>query len=147
VAACTVGGRTELPPVDGVRYLAAVDQAYKQDTFVLGIAHREGDHVILDRLKHWTPRRSKDTRLDVLLDEAFEILYPVEDLENWEKSRQAQIQSVRQLAAEWSERNPPQVAERIVSIEREAEMAGVSCPRWTFGLCSFIAEDVSSPAE
>jgi hypothetical protein len=98
---------------------------------------------------HWINKEADniDLDLDVPLDEAFEILYPVEDFENWEKSRQAQIQSVRQLAAEWSERNPPQVAERIVSIEREAEVAGVSYPRWTFGLCSFIAEDVSSPAE
>ena len=69
VEACTVSGRTMLPPQKGVDYRASLDQAYKMDTFVLAIAHREGECIVVDLLKGWSPGRGKPVRLDTLLPE------------------------------------------------------------------------------
>ena len=63
VFACVASGRSFLPPQANVRYVAAVDQAYKQDTFVLTIAHREGDSVVIDRIRSWTPKRGSPVKL------------------------------------------------------------------------------------
>ena len=69
VEACTVSGRTMLPPQKGIEYRAALDQTYKADTFVLAIAHRAEDRIVVDRLKGWRPGRGKPVRLDMLLPE------------------------------------------------------------------------------
>lgn len=69
VNACVISGRTALPPLAGTQYVAAVDQAYRQDTFTLAVAHSEGDTVVVDLLKGWKPRRGRMNQLGQLLPE------------------------------------------------------------------------------
>lgn len=52
VQAVTIGGRRELPPVDGLRYLAFVDPSGGAgDSFTLAIAHREDSRAVLDLVR------------------------------------------------------------------------------------------------
>jgi hypothetical protein len=67
INACVVEGRQSLAPQRGVQYAACVDQAYKQDTFVLGIGHQASGRVVIDRLLGWAPRPKEPVRLDVVL--------------------------------------------------------------------------------
>ena len=51
---CVVAGRTELPPVSGVIYAAAVDPSGgSSDSMTLAIAHAEGERGILDLVHEW----------------------------------------------------------------------------------------------
>jgi hypothetical protein len=61
IAAVTIGGRRELPRVDGLRYVAFVDPSGgSADSFALAVAHREGERAILDLLRERRPRFSPD---------------------------------------------------------------------------------------
>jgi hypothetical protein len=61
VAAATVPGRFELPPISGVRYVAFTDPSGgSSDSMTLGIAHAEDDLVILDVTREVTPPFSPD---------------------------------------------------------------------------------------
>ena len=57
IDACVVPGRTELPPADGVRYVAFVDPSGgSQDSMTLAISHREkSGRVILDCVRERRP--------------------------------------------------------------------------------------------
>jgi len=58
VRACTVLDRRELPPVPGTRYYGFVDAAQgarSGDSMTLGIAHREGNRVVLDLVREAVP--------------------------------------------------------------------------------------------
>jgi len=74
VHSCRVEGRTELPPLPGVRYVAAADPAFAAggDAFTFAVAHRvgEGDDAVfvLDRLHSWRGRHSP-LNSDEVLDE------------------------------------------------------------------------------
>ncbi len=65
-----IAGRSMLPPVPGVGYVAAADPAFARggDQFGFAIMHRENDRLVLDLLKAW---RGKDGPLnsDTVLDE------------------------------------------------------------------------------
>jgi hypothetical protein len=53
-----VNGRRELPPADGIRYVAFVDAAEGSrsgDSMTLGIAHREGAKAVLDLVREVVP--------------------------------------------------------------------------------------------
>jgi hypothetical protein len=74
---CLVRCRRALPPLPGVRYVAAADPAFAAggDAFTFAIAHRvgEGDaaRFVLDRLESWRGRRSplnSDAVLDEIVD-------------------------------------------------------------------------------
>jgi hypothetical protein len=58
IQACTDWGIRERPPATGLSYFAFVDGAggTGQDSFTMGIAHREGDALILDCLRERRPR-------------------------------------------------------------------------------------------
>jgi hypothetical protein len=61
VAACIVADRHELPPATGVQYVAFTDPSGgSADSFTLGIAHREGDRIVLDVLRDRRPPFSPD---------------------------------------------------------------------------------------
>ncbi|TCZ65595.1 hypothetical protein EXY23_05140 [Roseicella aquatilis] len=61
VDACIVPGRHELPRVSGVRYVAFVDPSGgSADAMTLGIAHAEGDRVLLDCVREVRPPFSPD---------------------------------------------------------------------------------------
>ncbi|MHB8689010.1 MAG: terminase large subunit domain-containing protein [Candidatus Dormibacteraceae bacterium] len=70
VHSCVKKGLRDLPPLEGVQYIAAADPAFAAggDAFAFAIAHRQGDDFILDRLQTW---RGKDSPLnsDAVLDE------------------------------------------------------------------------------
>ncbi len=52
VDACVICGRTELPPISGVRYIGFTDlSGAVTDSMALAIAHREGDRVVLDLVR------------------------------------------------------------------------------------------------
>jgi hypothetical protein len=73
VDACTQRGREEVPP-DEERaahhgYAATLDQAYRKDSFVLAIGHREGGRVVVDRLREWAPGRAQPVSLKTLIPE------------------------------------------------------------------------------
>ncbi|MGJ7459446.1 hypothetical protein [Halomonas sp. RA08-2] len=56
VDACTMPGRVELPPVEGVRYVAFTDPSGgSKDAWTLAIAHKEADVVIVDALRSRKP--------------------------------------------------------------------------------------------
>ena len=96
---------------------------------------------------HWASQITQhlDLEIEIPLDPDFEILYPVENLEDWKPAREQQISAVRELAKEWSKLDPVWVVERIASIEHEARSIGIGHPRWTRVLCTGIAENTTSP--
>jgi hypothetical protein len=52
---CVVAGRTELLPVRGIKYVAAVDPSGgSSDSMTLAIVHVEGDRGVLDLVREWT---------------------------------------------------------------------------------------------
>lgn len=56
VEACVIADRRELPPVEGVRYVAFVDPSGgSQDSMTLGIAHVEEGVAILDAIRERRP--------------------------------------------------------------------------------------------
>ncbi len=61
VEACVVLDRRELPPVEGVAYLAFTDPSGgSADSMTLAIAHREKEVVVLDALRERKPRFSPE---------------------------------------------------------------------------------------
>ena len=83
--------------------------------------------------------------VEIPLDANFDILYPVEDLENWKSAEERQVDTVRRLADQWSDLDPAWVVEQIISIEREARSAHIEWPRWTPLLCAEIAPRTALP--
>jgi hypothetical protein len=77
VEACTDHGRIAVPPKAGNDYVARIDAAFKRDTFPLGIAHREGERVVVDLIHSWKPAGPKRPLDDkVVVAEIVEILRP-----------------------------------------------------------------------
>ena len=68
VRAVTIAGRRELPPVEGVRYVAFADPSGgSQDAFTLAIAHQEDGRAVLDLVRERRPPFSPE---DVVADYA-----------------------------------------------------------------------------
>jgi hypothetical protein len=68
-------GRHELPPRDGVRYVAAVDPSGGgPDAFTMAVVHAEGSiterRVIQDVMKGWARRGSSGVNLEGIVDES-----------------------------------------------------------------------------
>ena len=56
VEAATPPGRTELPPIPGVRYVAFVDPSGgSADSMTLAVAHKQGDVAVLDAVRECRP--------------------------------------------------------------------------------------------
>lgn len=61
IRAVTVPDRRELPPRPGTRYVGFVDPSGgSQDSFTVAIAHREGEHAVLDVVRERRPPFSPD---------------------------------------------------------------------------------------
>jgi hypothetical protein len=82
--------------------------------------------------------------LNTARDSECEILFPTEDLENWEAASEKQAREVTALAADWHDLGPPQVAARLLRLESEAALAGKTHPRLTWLLCQGLAERADS---
>jgi hypothetical protein len=79
VDAAIVPGRFELPPRDGVRYVAAVDPSGGgEDSFTLAVAHGEGSggerRVVQDVMKGWDKRRTGHVDLRDIVRQISEIV-------------------------------------------------------------------------
>lgn len=62
VEACVTEGRFERPPRSGQRYHAFTDPSGgSNDSFTMAIAHREGDHALLDALREVRPPFSPES--------------------------------------------------------------------------------------
>lgn len=64
--ACVVQGRRELPPHPGFAYVAALDAAFRGDTFTLGICHQEQGHVVFDLLLGWEGSKRQPVNLEAV---------------------------------------------------------------------------------
>ena len=54
--ACRVGGRRELPPEKGRRYLAFADSSGgRRDSYAVAVGHCERDRLLVDALRAWSP--------------------------------------------------------------------------------------------
>jgi hypothetical protein len=75
IESAVVDGRHELPPAEGVRYLAAVDPTGGgADTFTLAIIHLEGRRFVQDLMKGWAGSRSGQVDLAAICTEIASIL-------------------------------------------------------------------------
>lgn len=78
---------------------------------------------------------------------ALSVLYPQQDLENYEEASERQAEAVRDLAKRWEEELPRDVADKIKEVEDEARSAGLQWPRYTKLLCEEIAKRTDNPLE
>lgn len=87
--------------------------------------------------------------LQITPDPEFETLFPVEELRagNWRMIKGRQISAVRELAAVWGDRTPPEVSERMVGLEAAAEDVNKTYPRHTPVLCEEVAAHAEHPLE
>jgi hypothetical protein len=83
--------------------------------------------------------------LELTPDREFEVLFPVEDFKDWHASQEQQADAVRKLAAEWSDRDPEDVARRVARLEAAARDVDKSFPRHTPALCEEIAARTAQP--
>jgi hypothetical protein len=85
--------------------------------------------------------------LDVTPDREFEILFPLESYKDLRAPQERQSSPVRELAVEWSGRNPADVVKRIVELEAAAKDVDHRHPRHTPMLCEEIATRTDRPME
>ncbi len=62
-----------LSPRPYVRYVIAIDPGFVNDAFALVLAHREGEHVIVDLVRGWHGTRAAPVQLEVTLDTIAEL--------------------------------------------------------------------------
>lgn len=77
IDACVVDGRTNLPPVSGGRYLAAVDPAFQRNNFALAVLHKtqEGT-IVIDVIRRWAGTRSAPLGFERVMKEIAQIVKP-----------------------------------------------------------------------
>lgn len=80
-----------LAPQDGTSYAGAIDPAFSRDNFALGIAHRQGDLVVLDGVWTWR-REGYEGTLDQVVQVASR--YRVKSLRTDQFSAQAVIEGL-----------------------------------------------------
>lgn len=111
----------------------------------LDVAEVASDHVgVLHGLMDLMDRSYPD--FEIVTDDAIDILYPIEKLENgWEERQKNWIQAADKLACEWIEREPEEVVAQLEHIELEMSKMGSSWPRLTPQLCHRLAEKTPDP--
>jgi hypothetical protein len=66
---CVVRGRWEVPPKTGMQYTAGLDVAFRSDDFGFALSHAEGERVILDLVRSWTPKPGKPVQFASTMEE------------------------------------------------------------------------------
>lgn len=96
----------------------------------------------------WADELARQLGADLQLprDEVFEILYPPHDYDDWRAAMERQVLRVQELAAEWGQLQPSEVARRIAQVEEEERSAGIAWPRYTPLLCAEIAAKTPLPS-
>jgi hypothetical protein len=74
----------------------------------------------------------------------FETLFPIRELEDWQRQEQEQAERAIQLADCWVQTNPADTIPTLVECENEARLVGQSWPRWSPFVCQRIAERVDN---
>jgi len=68
IEACVVPGRTELAPnIHDYHYFAAIDAAFRGDSFTFCVAHRHGEKITVDHLTGWEGSKEHPVRLADIL--------------------------------------------------------------------------------
>lgn len=69
IDACVIPGRRELPPHPAFSYVAALDAAFRGDTFTFGLCHQEQGRVIFDVLTGWEGSKRQPVNLESIAQE------------------------------------------------------------------------------
>jgi hypothetical protein len=89
--------------------------------------------------------------LQIEIDPIFEVFYPTSKplgkIENDQIETEKQIQAVKDLATQWSQRPSKEVAHQLLEIKEEARLAEKYWPNYVPFLCQQIAQLVASPKE
>jgi len=87
-----------------------------------------------------------EVQLTVVLDPAFDTLFPVEEWGLDKKIQAKQETTATKLATNWSSQDATTIAECIVRYELEARAAGLTWPRWSPLVSEVIASKVQGPS-
>ena len=85
-----------------------------------------------------------ELNIDVTLDPEFEALH--QNLEVDEEMQMMQHGPLDSIVECWERRPVEEMTRRLARIESEADLAGISYPRWSPNLCARLAERVPDPA-
>lgn len=88
-----------------------------------------------------------DESVEIKLDEDFEVLFPLERMDDWRTWQKDCLERVEALSDRWAELEVGEAIPRLLEIERDARAVGLAYPRWSPDLCAFLAQRVASPAE
>lgn len=69
VQSCVVAGLYQIPPQPNTFYTAALDAAFRGDSFAFGIVHRVGEKVVQDFIRSWRGSRARPVNLSQTLAE------------------------------------------------------------------------------
>jgi len=86
--------------------------------------------------------RRLEINLRITLNKEFEVLYPFEELDDWQAAQKRQRKAVIKLAKKWEKLSCNQVVKKIALLESEAKIVGINYPRWMPTLCWEIAQRV-----
>lgn len=86
--------------------------------------------------------RQLEINLRIALDKEFEILFPFEELDNWQTAQERQRKAVAKLVEKWEKLSLNQVVRKIALFEKEAKVVGINYPRWMPTLCWEISQRV-----
>ena len=103
----------------------------------------QGRTGYLQWINQFSIDRGFDLRFEV--DPVFEIMYPLVRRDEFREHEEAGRKQIEVLATSWSQRDPQTIVEKIIWIEEEAKIAGLSWPYWTNYLLSEISLLVDSP--
>lgn len=66
----------DIPPKFGVLYEAAIDPALRRNAWTLVVAHREGNHLVVDLCRQWVPRAEAPLKAREVLREIAKLVKP-----------------------------------------------------------------------
>ena len=100
-------------------------------------------------IKRKTQSLAKHAKLNISIqvNEEFDALYPLEDLENYEGSAKTQKNNADAVVCRWTTESPNHVAEKISLIEKEARETGINYPCCSHYVCGEIAKNITNPMD
>ena len=100
-------------------------------------------------IKRKTQSLAKHAKLNISIqvNEEFDALYPLEDLENYEGSAKTQKNNADDVVCRWINDDPDYVARKISTIEKEAAETDITYPCWTQYVCRELANKTNAPMD
>lgn len=102
-----------------------------------------GHQGVLRALENLTKR--EDIQLEITVQPQFNVLYPINDWENYQLAEVAQKAAVSDLANAWIKIPPEDVVQKLERFEREAQEAHLRYPRYSPLVCHEIAQLCADP--